>query len=193
MRNLISLETAVECLKQGKILAFPTETSYGIAGDPRSHEAVAAVYKIKKRDAVKPLLLIASSISMVERIAKLENSARRLAEVFWPGPLTLILPRINGGEVAIRVTSSKIASELAAAFDYPIIATSANESGEPELFSPEDIFRVFGDSLPVLGGGVIPKSPPSTLIKIEANGELKVLREGAIPSEKIKSFLHESP
>jgi L-threonylcarbamoyladenylate synthase len=185
------MREALAALHGGSVIAFPTETVYGLGCDPRSKTAVAAVYQLKGRPSGKPLLLVASSFSQVRTVAILRGGSLALAKRHWPGPLTLVLPvRLEAGlvpevapkgEVAIRVTSSSVTRTLARRFGFPIVATSANRSGEPECQSAEEVRQVFGEEIGVVvDGGYCRASAPSTLARVQPSGEIEVLRQGAV-------------
>ena len=185
------MKDALEALGDEGVIAFPTETVYGLGADPRSERAVNRIYRLKGRPYGKPLLLVASSFAQVRKVAVLREMSLVLAKKYWPGPLTLVLPAVSGvglakeitpnGEVAIRIPSSGVARGLARRFGFPIVATSANLSGEPECRTAEEVARVFGGQLDaVVDGGRCLSGRPSTVARVGADGRLEVLREGAI-------------
>jgi L-threonylcarbamoyladenylate synthase len=185
------MQEALAALRRGSIVAFPTETVYGLGCDPRSEAAVAAVYRLKGRPTGKPLLLVASSFAQVRVVARLHGGSLALAKRYWPGPLTLVLPMRPGarlvpevapkGEVAIRVTSSPVARKMARQFGFPVVATSANRSGELECRSAQEVRRIFGEEIDVVvDGGDCRVSAPSTLARVQPSGEIEVLRQGAV-------------
>ncbi|HWQ99498.1 MAG TPA: L-threonylcarbamoyladenylate synthase, partial [Candidatus Methylomirabilis sp.] len=147
---------AVCVLRRGGVIAFPTETTYGLGCDPRNTKAVARIFRIKGRPLLKALPLVVSSVLDVKRVAVLAEPAARLARRYWPGPLTLVLPVRRGqrfhhlvapnNEVAIRVSSSPFVRALVRAYGFPIVATSANRSGQPECRSGRSVVRVFQDA-----------------------------------------------
>src|SRR5919106_1624876 len=134
------LAPAIDALRRGGVVAFPTETFYGLAVDPRSAAAVARVFELKGRGTHQPLPLIASDIDqIVDRVGTLTPLAERLASRAWPGPLTLIIPassqlcddvHLSTGTVAVRVTADPVARALARGAGFAITSTSANISGE---------------------------------------------------------------
>lgn len=184
----IDIRYALKILRQGGVVAFPSETSYGLACDPRSPGALRSIYRLKGREKGKPLPLIASSLTQVRSIAYLNSKAQKLAKRYWPGPLTLVLssktklpssvaPR---GNMAIRVSSHPTARRLARGLGFPITATSANLSGESAAQSASEVSKVFGGRLHVIDGGRLRKSAPSTIVQVEPDGSLRILRRGAI-------------
>jgi len=188
------LNEAVRILKRGGVIALPTETTYGLACDPRKRAAVQKIFNIKGRDENKPLQLIASSISQVTSLAKLSGKSKELATAYWPGPLTLLLPLKKGKRLApevcpyktigIRVTSSVIAKKLVRAYGHPLAATSANRSGRVPAFSDTEVqeafkrFKFKPDF--VMHGGHIPKGKPSTVALALDDGSVIVIRKGSI-------------
>ncbi len=179
-------------LRQGGVIAFPTETSYGLGCDPRDARAVRRIFKIKDRDPKKPLLLVAGSWAQVERVACLSMKVRRFAQGYWPGALTLILPvreeasLVAGvavkGEVAIRYSSSPIVRRLTRRFGFPIVATSANISGQLASRSAKEVCAAGLEVDFVLDGGVLSMRKPSTVVRVREDGEVEVVRVGAIPT-----------
>lgn len=185
---------AVRVLRQGGVVAFPTETTYGLGCDPRNAKAVAEIFKMKGRGKNKPLSLVASSSVEVKRAAILDGAAASFGRCHWPGPLTLVLPVRRGarlqrlvapkGEVAIRVSSSPFVRELVRAFGFPLVATSANKSGEPECRSGRSVRRVFQDAKTkpdlIADLGVLRKRKPSTVARVWKNGKIEILRRGSV-------------
>ena len=186
-----ALARAVDILLRGGLVIFPTDTLYGLAADPRHADGVARVYHAKGRLAWHALPLIAADLAQVQVLAtSLTEATRRLAERFWPGPLTLlvdatptIVPDVHGGTggVAVRVPDHAVARALARRLGFPVVATSANRSGSPASCLAEVAASALeGDVDLVLDGGPTPGGEPSTIV--DARGELPTLiRAGAIP------------
>lgn len=197
-----SIPTAVDHLRRGGLLAYPTETVYGLGGNV-SDAAVAGVAALKGREPGKPFLLIISDARMAEDLGLLFNaSARALARACWPGPLTLALPggprlpamlRGPEGGVAVRHTGHADLARLVAAFGQPITSTSANRPGNPPAPGAERLLEEFkpevdAGRLLVLDGGVLGRVPPSTLVDC-THDEPKLVREGAIPREELRRLV----
>jgi L-threonylcarbamoyladenylate synthase len=192
------LAPAVAALHGGGVVAFPTETFYGLAVDPRSAEAVARVFALKRRGADQPLPLIASSVDQIaDHVGTMTALAQRLASRAWPGPLTLMIPASSSlcdavhratGVVAVRVPADAVARELARGAGHAITSTSANISGEPPSADPERVIASFGSGLDALiDSGRTPAGLPSTIV--DATGDVPVLvRAGAIPWERVLEF-----
>lgn len=187
------LAPALEWLRLGRVVAYPTDTLYGLAVDPASEAAVHALFTLKGRDASAAIPLVAASTAQVEAWCGLSPMARRLAAAFWPGPLSLIcdapvlvVPAVHGGRhtIAIRVPDHPIARALASAWGGPITATSANRSGAPPTRSVSGLSDLHGDDMLVIDGGETSGGPPSTIV--DARGDVPVLiRAGAIAWERV--------
>lgn len=191
-----TLVEAVAILKVGGVVAFPTETAYGLAADPTDARAVKKIYAIKGRVRSKGLPLIAASFAQAQRIVRLPRALATLARQHWPGPLTVVAPlaasarkayrhAAEKGTVAVRVSASAWARALAHELGRPITATSANVSGAGECYSGAAVRKVFAGHIKtrtpdlLLDGGIIPKHPPSTIVTIR-HGKMVVLRQGAV-------------
>lgn len=185
---------AVQVLRDGGIVAYPTDTLYGLAVDPRSPAAVQKLLDLKGRDAGHALPLIAVDLEQAERVAVFDDRARRLAQEFWPGPLSLVLPAKPGlvgnvqapdGSVAIRVPASEVAQALARGLGFCITATSANVTGDPPTSSPAVLIQTLGDRIDlVLEAGDSPGGAPSTIVDTRASAP-RLVRAGAIAWERV--------
>jgi len=184
----------IRILKAGGVIAYPTETVYGFGCDPRNAKAVAKIFRIKEREKGKPVLMVASSVAQVRKVAVLTGASLKLAKQFWPGALTLVLPVRSDvtlakgvslkGEVAVRVSSSEIVQKLTRRFGFPIVSTSANLSGEEPCRSAEEVVRVFGERKYqpdfIVDGGKLPKRASSTIVRVTEDGRVEVLRQGSV-------------
>jgi L-threonylcarbamoyladenylate synthase len=183
-------------LARGGLLAVPTESSYGLAADPRNAAGVAAVYRIKGRAAGKPLPVV---VAGVEQLAGLGIDPGlpildALAAV-WPAPLSVVLPLARplpaaAGEpgLAVRVPAHDGLRRLLAALGHGLTATSANRSGEPPVLEPAVAAELLaGEAAVVVDGGSLPGGPPSTLVALTPAG-LRVLRQGAFPIERLRAL-----
>jgi L-threonylcarbamoyladenylate synthase len=193
------LQTAVDVIRRGGLVAYPTDTLYGLAADPKNQSAVDAIFRVKGRRAGEALPLIAASLEQVEReVGRLGETTRRLAERFWPGPLTLIIdtwagivPAVHAGTgtVAVRVPDHAIARALADAFSAPVTSTSANRSGEPAVDTADEVLQSIGERLDlVIDGGRTPGGPPSTIVDVRS-AEIRIIRAGAVPYQSIVDAL----
>lgn len=194
------LDPAVEWLRAGRVVAFPTETFYGLAVDPASAGAVAALFDLKGRPATLALPLIASSCDSVEAWAgAFPALTARLAERFWPGPLSLIVDApaslasgvaAADGTVAVRVPGHPVARALAAAFGGPLTSTSANRSGSQPARRVDEMDSVATDPrVLVVDGGDTPGGLASTIVDARHDAP-RLLREGAVPWSRVLEFLH---
>ena len=185
------IRKAVQVLRQGGVVAFPTETTYGIGCDPRDSRAVRRIFRLKGRTQNNALLLVASSLEQAEAVAIFDEINMDVAKRYWPGPLTLILPARReadlargatvAGTLAIRVSSSEIVRRLTHAFGFPIVATSANLSGQEEARSADKVRELFGERIDVIiDGGLLPKRAVSTVAKISTDGKVEIIRKGAV-------------
>lgn len=192
-----AIEDAVKVLKAGGVIIFPTETTYGLGCDPRSVSALSRVYRLKGRDRAKALPLVACSLEQVEKIFKFPALAREYADKYWPGALTMLLepgelalrksmPVFKDGFAAVRVSSHPLVHDLVSCYGFPLVATSANLSGDPACFSAEQAEAVFmssddeGQPDLIINGGELEASEPSTIIRFDDGGKVKILRQGAV-------------
>lgn len=174
-------------LSQGRILAIPTESSYGLAVDPRSASGVEAIYRLKERERGKPLPVVAASLEQALDLGVEPNEAVRLAAAHWPAPLTVVasfrsdvpVPAAAGGDtLAVRVPDHDRLRGLVQALGHPLTATSANRSGEPPACELADLEPILGDSgALVIGGERTPGGLASTVVSWTSAG-LRVLRRG---------------
>jgi len=189
---------AAAILRDGGLIAFPTDTVYGLAVDPRQTDAVERLYEAKGRDRGMAIPLIAGRIEQALDAARLGPRERRLAEAFWPGPLSIVLPaspaiaaavRGPGGTVAVRVPDHAVARGLALALGFPVTATSANLSGQPAAASAVTIDAALTARLDaVIDVGAAPGGPPSTIVELTPDGP-RLVRAGAIAWERVLTFL----
>jgi L-threonylcarbamoyladenylate synthase len=172
---------------------------YGLAVDPFDRAAVARVFHVKGRGAEQALPLVAADVDQVERwLGALPPPARRLAERFWPGPLTLLVPvpaglapQVSGntGRVGVRVPAHAVTTALCRSCDRPLTATSANISGTPPTADPDAVIAALGDRVDVVvDAGRTPGGLPSTVVDISGN-EPRLLRAGAVSWEQVKACL----
>jgi L-threonylcarbamoyladenylate synthase len=194
-----SIEAAAACLRAGGLAAFPTETVYGLGADAGNGEAVARLYAAKGRPAFNPLIAHVADLAAAQRIAFFYKDAQKLADAFWPGPLTLVLPkRPEGGvsdlalagldTVAVRVPDHPVALALLRAFGGPVVAPSANRSGH---VSPTSAAHVMSDLRGridlVIDGGTCAVGVESTIVSF--NGAPTLLRPGGLARDKIEHVL----
>jgi L-threonylcarbamoyladenylate synthase len=194
------LAEAVRVLCEGGVVAFPTETFYGLGADARNETAVEKIFRIKGRNFRNPLsVIVANDRDVIPLVEEIPAAAKILMQTFWPGPLTLVfrasssvLPRLtaNTGKIGIRVSSHPLARLLAGGLGGPLTATSANLSGGPECFSADAVIRALGE-LPgsVIDGGETPGGAGSTILDVTVFPP-RILREGAISGDFILNALN---
>ena len=193
-----AIDGAAAALANGGIVVYPTDTFYGLAVDPRNAAAAQALFVAKGRDAGRASPLIAANIQQAERAVELNARARVLAQRFWPGPLSLILPArasidiaILGGNstAAIRVPAHDIARAFASAAGFCITATSANLSGEPPARSCNELSLSLLEHIAVvLDSGVLAGGLPSTIVDVTSDVP-RLIRAGAIAWERVLESL----
>jgi L-threonylcarbamoyladenylate synthase len=190
-----AIAQAATTLRQGGVVAIPTDTLYGLAVDPWNRAAVARVFAIKGRPDDRALPLIAANLDQVDHwIGEMDTVSRRLAVRFWPGPLTLVMrapanlaPEVtaSGGTIGIRVPAHAVARALCEAFERPVTATSANISGEPSTGDPDQVADRLTTGVDVLlDAGTTPGGPPSTIVDV-TRPDVRLIRAGAVPWEDV--------
>ena len=172
-----TFEEAVEVLNRGGVAVIPTDTVYGLAARPDFPESVERLYTIKGREAKKPIALLASDVAAIERFGyPIEGKARELAERYWPGALTLVV-----GKEGFRIPDHAETRELIAACGGVLRVTSANLSGQrPATDAPQALADVGLSADYVVDDGVSPGGVPSTVVRVNSDGSLEVLREGSV-------------
>lgn len=185
-----SLVHAANLLRSGGVVAFPTETYYGLAVDPFNPAALERLFRVKHRPSRLPILVLVGKRSQLPLLtSEVPSLYHLLMDTFWPGPLTLIFPALptlphqltgQTATVGIRHSPHQVANDLIYALNGPITATSANISGYPAATSSEDVARMFGDDLDlILDGGLTPGGKGSTLVGMERN-QLVCIRDGQV-------------
>jgi L-threonylcarbamoyladenylate synthase len=194
-----AIEAAVRCLASGGLVAFPTETVYGLGADATNGEAVARLYAAKGRPAFNPLIAHVVDSAAAQVLARFEADAARLAAAFWPGPLTLVLPKAAGcpvaelataglDSIAVRVPHHAVAQKILAGFGRPVVAPSANRSGHVSPTTAEHVLADLGGRIDfIVDGGPTPVGVESTIIA--CLGEPVLLRPGGVPRDAIERAL----
>jgi len=192
---------AVEALRRGEVVAYPTETFYGLGVNALDELALARLRLLKGRGADKAISILVSNASMLERVcAEIPPLARRLIAKHWPGALTLVLPAradlpqplVQDGCVAVRISSHPTAQALVTAFGAPVTTTSANLAGQPPASTPEMVEEAFEGRCRVIHAGATPGGAASTIVRIR-DGNLEVLRRGAIDPHAVVADAADSP
>jgi L-threonylcarbamoyladenylate synthase len=194
-----NLATAVEALKRGHVIVFPTETLYGLGADALNEAAVEKVFQLKDRNPNNPIpVLVADREMLRSLVAKVPTTAQKLMDRYWPGPLTLVLPGQKNipkplcnpdGRVGVRISSQPIATLLVNGLGRPLTATSANLSGKEPARTLQEAKNYFADRVDVfVDGGTLTSKSGSTIVEIMEDS-IKIIREGEISSDELQRFL----
>lgn len=198
--NVQVLAEAAEILKSGGLVGMPTETVYGLAANALDGAAVAKIFAAKGRPSFNPLIIHVPDAGAAEQLVEFNDDARAIAAAFWPGPITMILPRKEGCGVselasaglptlAVRVPGHKVALELLKAAGVPVAAPSANKSGSISPTSPAHVAESLGDAVDlILAAGSCSVGLESTVVDLSGD-EPVVLRPGGITAEQISDVL----
>ncbi|CAN7350505.1 L-threonylcarbamoyladenylate synthase [Mesorhizobium caraganae] len=192
-----AMERALALLEGGDVVAIPTETVYGLAGDATNGVGVARIFEAKGRPRFNPLIAHVADLAMAERIAIFDPMSKRLAEMFWPGPLTLVLPQQAGNGIHPLVTAGLdtialrmprgFGGELIARLGRPLAAPSANSSGKISATTAQAVAADLGAKIQlVVDGGATPVGLESTIVKVEG-GTVRLLRPGGIAAADIEA------
>ena len=198
-RSSDALEQAVEALQRGKLVAFPTDTVYGVGAHAFLPGAVAQLYVVKERPAQLPIPLLLPDAAAMEAVcADVSPLAWRLAERFWPGGLSLILSRApivpkavtaGGPTVAVRVPDHALARELCRQLGAPLAATSANLHGQPDPVTADEVEAALGGRIPlVLDGGPCPDGMASTVLDLTVSPPI-ILRSGPVTARQLAAVV----
>jgi L-threonylcarbamoyladenylate synthase len=184
---------AAQMLRDGLVVAFPTDTLYGLAVDPRNSNAVRRLYALKGRDPTSALPLIAADREQAELAVVFHQIERQLADRWWPGPLTIVAAArdtiasevlAGGRTVGVRIPDHAVARALARALGFCVTATSANRSGRPPVATAEAVAASLPDLDGVLDGGASRGGAPSTIVEVRS-GRVELIREGAVAWERV--------
>ena len=193
--NDADIQIAAKAINNGAIIVFPTDTVYGLGCNPYNHNAVLSLYEIKKRKRAKPFPVIGYSKKELEKIAEFNTLEGKIAEKFWPGPITLIL-KVKDKEIqeslgldekiAVRVPNNQCVLALLKECKL-LVGTSANISGTAPFNDPKECSENLNGYDLFIDGGIISSQGESTIVEIE-NNNVKILRKGAISEEMIKEL-----
>lgn len=197
--DMATVDSAAEAIKNGLVVAFPTETFYGLGADGLKEETVRKIFRLKGRDYSKPILLITDRVEAARSLAnEWPESAAALAKAFWPGPLTIVVNAADflpislhggSGKIGVRVPGCGFARILSKAVNGPVTATSANPSNQPPAVSSQDVERYFAGRIPlIVDGGVLVGGSPSTIVDTSCK-PCQILREGAVSTGQIEAIL----
>jgi L-threonylcarbamoyladenylate synthase len=198
----VEIETAVQALRDGELVAFPTETVYGLGANAQNPAAVRKIFEVKGRPPNHPVIVHLDSPRYLHRwVREVPDSATRLAEAFWPGPLTMVMPRapnvhdvITGGQdtIAIRVPAHPMAQQLLTAFGGGIAAPSANRYGRLSPTRAEHVREELGETIRViLDGGECQIGLESTIVSFESSGTVRLLRPGSVTAAQMRGVVGE--
>lgn len=195
---IVSIAEAADLLSHGKLVAFPTETVYGLGANALNAVAVAEIYDLKERPPTSPVIVHVSSLRLAQTlVTEWPDEAEKLAHVYWPGPLTLVLPKrdivpdmVTSAllSVGIRMPNHPLALELIDRAGLPLAAPSANRFMQLSPTTAEHVRAAFGDDLPIIDGGPCRIGIESTVVRI-ADGQVTLLRPGGISREQLEKTL----
>jgi L-threonylcarbamoyladenylate synthase len=199
--TLENSSTAVQALKRGDVIVFPTETLYGLGADALNDAAVEKVFQLKGRNPHNPMPVLVADHEMLHTlVAKVPTVARKLMERYWPGPLTLVLPGQKNipkplcnptGGVGVRISSQPIATLLVNRLGRPLTATSANPSGEEPARTIQEAKKYFAGQIEVfVDGGILTSESGSTVVEVMEDS-IRVIREGKINAYELQQVLGE--
>jgi L-threonylcarbamoyladenylate synthase len=191
-----AVELAAKAILDGQIIAYPTETTYGLGADATNEAAVKKIFELKVRDADRAMPIIVSDLRMAKEFAEVGPVAEHLANAFMPGPLTLIVDKKKGipdivsrHGIAFRIPSNYIARGIASQANKPLIATSANISGQPPVVKEADLIIQFDTKVNlIIATGDLISMPPSTVVDVRTLPP-KLLRQGPMPFSEIEAEL----
>ena len=196
--DIAAMAPLVDILRSGGIVAYPTDTMYGLAIDPRNDTAVEHLFDVKLRDRTAAVALIAADVAQAQEAGEFGASELVLARAFWPGPLTIVVPAsrqlspsLTGDlqTVGVRVPAHAVAQALAGAFASCITATSANLSGRPPAVTADEVAAALGSRIDaVIDAGPAPGGAPSTIVEI-VNHRPVLRRNGAIAWDRVLESL----
>ena len=197
----LSITRAIECLRTGKTVALPTETVYGLAADAVNPEAVASIFAVKERPRFDPLIVHLPATDWLDRVARVPEADKGLVEQlidrFWPGPLTLVLPRqsivpdiVTAGleTVAVRMSAHPVFAQIVRTFGGPVAAPSANRFGRLSPTTAQHVMEELHGRIPlIIDGGPTRLGIESTIVSLKDNG-ISILRKGPISAEELKEI-----
>jgi len=199
--DIETLSKVVDLLARGEPVAIPTETVYGLAADATNASAIKKIYQLKNRPSFNPLISHYYSLSQIDQDVVLNETAIKLAESFWPGPLTLVLPKkpdtnldplVTSGlsTAAVRIPKHKVTQKILELVNKPLAAPSANPSGRLSPSQAEHVARLFPEQdLYIVDGGSTEFGLESTIVEVLADGSLTVLRYGFITEQDLKKVI----
>jgi len=187
-----NIKLAADALLSGKIVAFPTETVYGLGVCSDNSAAIDNLYNVKQRSKDKRLsIMIAKPVEVTKHVKQIPLIAKKLISAFWPGPLTIILELDDKSTVGLRNPDNRVIRDLINAVEIPIASTSANISGMAPAIDAQQVITNFSDKIDiVLDGGPAEAGSPSTIVKI-CDDTFEIIRHGVIEKERLNRCLNE--
>jgi L-threonylcarbamoyladenylate synthase len=187
------IEAAAQALRAGELVAFPTETVYGLGAHRDNAKAIERIYEVKGRPEEKKLtLMIANRNDLKKHVDSVSKIANLLMDIFWPGPLTIIFPLKDGSSLGIRFPDNAVAIDLIRTAKGPIITTSANISGYPPATDAQQVLMDLGGKIhTILDGGSTRLRSPSTVVRV-MDETIEIIRHGIISEASIRSCLENS-
>ena len=193
--DLREIQKGADIILKGEVVAYPTETIYGLGADVFNRKAVKKIYDLKARDYGLPISILVSNMEMLrELVTDVPDRVKMLMRRFWPGPLTILFqandsfPKsllTNTGKIGVRASSHPIVAALVSHVGRPITTTSANLSGFPPSLNIKHVQKYFGDHLPcIIDGGECEPSRGSTVVDVTEE-TMRIIRDGAIPAEEV--------
>ena len=196
----LTVKQSVDVLKRGGVIAYATETVYGLGCSVSNEKAIQRLYELKQRDANHPVLVLVDGISMMQSlVTEVTAETKILIDRFWPGPLTLILKARSavtgsitgpGHTLGLRHSSDAICQEILALYGQPLISTSANPTGMPPAHSASDVKRYFANRLDGIVDDGFREGRPSTIVDVTCS-RVRLVREGDIPMRDILETIEE--
>jgi len=193
------IENAVYLLSRGEIIAFPTDTVYGVGGDIFSEAAINRIYRLKNRPTNKPINALISSEDQLKMIVEsIPADAKSIIQKFWPGPLTIILKKktevsdkvtCSLDTIGVRMPNNRVALEIIKKFEKPLATTSANISGQPSALTADNVYNNFQESLPIIIDSQEKALGIESTIVTFASSKPQILRIGAITKEELSLFI----
>lgn len=194
------VQTAVDWLLAGDVVAIPTETVYGLAADATNDVAIAKIFETKGRPSTNPLITHVPNLDYAKKLIHFSDEALQMAQAFWPGPLTIVGAKktdagladaVSAGldTLAVRVPAHPIMQAVLDMAELPLAAPSANRSGRPSPTTPQHVRDDFGDAVPVLDGGPCEVGLESTVVYCPMTGGVKILRLGGITADAIGQYV----
>jgi L-threonylcarbamoyladenylate synthase len=195
-----SITQAANIIKSGGVIAIPTDTVYGLSAGAFDREAIRRIFEIKRRPETSPMITLVKHMDDIQKLAVVDGRALKLAKAFWPGPLTVVLRRLEGERrldaacaglrtATFRIPDSGVDLEIIEQAGAPIVSTSANVSGQENPQTAEEVLTQLGEDVGfILDGGRSPQNKPSTIIDLTGK-DWKLLRPGTISEEDIRKII----